>query len=75
MQSFGEFLEYRYGVVPGEFGGKANKRNDPNLKYGYSVDNPIRDYIVGNNPVVSGEELQKLIDTLRKKLPKNLRKK
>lgn len=43
---------------------------DPNSAFGYSDDNPIRDFIVGNNPTVSGEELIKLIRSMRRKIHK-----
>jgi hypothetical protein len=73
MYSFEKYLEYRHGIVPGEFG--YQKSSDPNDKFGIKVDNPIRDFIVGNNPTVNASDLKKLINSLNGRLPRNLRKK
>jgi hypothetical protein len=59
--------------VSGEFG--YQKATNPNDRFGIKVDNPIRDYIVGNNPTVNASDLKKLINSLNARLPKNLRKK
>jgi hypothetical protein len=73
MYTFRKFLEYRHGIVSGEFG--YQKATNPNDRFGIKVDNPIRDYIVGNNPTVNASDLKKLINSLNARLPKNLRKK